>query len=50
MAYGYYVMVEGDSRIGLTDSTLEDMFSRTPDTLENVEEENESETEDASEE
>ena len=50
MAYGYYVMVEGDSRIGLTDSTLEDMFSRTPDTLESVEEENESETEDASEE
>ena len=50
MAYGYYVMVEGDSRIGLTDSTLEDMFSRTPYTLESVEEENESETEDASEE
>ena len=50
MAYGYYVMVEGDRRIGLTDSTLEDLFSRTPDTLEYVEEEDASEAENASEE
>lgn len=39
MAYGYYVMIEGGTQIGLTDSTVADLFSRSPKTLEYVEEE-----------
>lgn len=48
MAYGYYVMIEGGTQIGLTDSTVADLFSRSPKTLEYVEEESDADSDSGS--
>ncbi|MCI6012878.1 MAG: DUF4340 domain-containing protein [Firmicutes bacterium] len=45
IACGYYIMVDGDCRSGLTDGTLAEMYSRSPETLEYVEEAGDSEEE-----